>query len=1465
MRCFSDSGTSSFLSDTNDNSLLAFGAYNTSDTTDSDLSIATAAAPDSDRAVGTVDATGAVALQTTFTDPKATVSGNTQQVRSATSLDDTNWYITDKSGLFTNGATSPSLTTNILITRAFGGTVYIGSAKAGSAVSTVSSPTATTLVGLPGLAAAEAGTEDAAGDVQDFYMIESGTNGNTYDVLYTLDQNADNATINKYSLVNGSWVLNGPAYTLPENATAMTAANNGSGGASLYVVTTLQTADNSVLELNDTAGWNAPLTISAAPVTVYTATGGTSLKGIAFAPTDLPNFSVSASAPAAAAVDSPFTYTLTASNAGPASATGIPIQFTLPAGLSYVSASDVGGDGFTASYDSISNVVTFTGGSLAAGASDTLTVTVTGSEGTYTVNDGAVVIDPNNAVPQGREFIDNFNTSPVSTIVTDKADLTVNVSGPSTAYANQPFSYTLTAANSGTIDADGDVIVQFTLPTNDPNLQYVSASATGFAVSESNGVVTFMGGTVAAGTTAALTVTVEDAATQLLAGGVASSDVATVPVGAAVISTSDNLPEFNTNDKTSTSTVTTTISSPFQVTGIDVSPVVNTSFTGVVATFSDATDTTEGDFTATITWANGATTTGTVGVAPNETLTDSNGNTVSIDNLFTVSGTYTYTAVGTYPVSVAVSDANNNSATVALNAQVGYAPLVVTGVAPTINATYNTSLTNQTVATFTDPGLVANLSTLGISDPTTQFSASINWGDGSPAAVGTITYNSGTQVFSVTGSHTYSQLGSYSISVAVTPLTVSVERIDSSDPTNLNEVDDQSAQENYVSGQLADDNTAFGLTDAPSPDFIDQYAIGAAGQGSSLYTFSLPTVTTSSGNRAFTDNSSSRSEGELTLSANGEYLIAGGYNSTVDLWAPEPGLSTASQVNRVMATISGTGVINTSTAITDAYSGGNFRGVVSEDGQEFWTAGSSSGATDEYAHYAQLGATTSTEVAGPSDPANTTAVEIFNGQLYESTRSTPGSTLAGIYQVGTGLPATAGQTQTLFIETPQSNPLNVTDSNGTTAGFGFYMADLSSNPYSINGVNVAYTADEQMGIARYDYGIVGNQTSPQWNFSYYIDSTGSFLDSAYTVDGSGNVTPTSSAVTANPAAYADPNKAGGARELTGRVVNGQVQLFFLTGFGTGSRPITDDSLYEVTDTGANSGLTTLATDTGTSQLTGVAFTPTQTVSSAAQVNQATPTVTVSDQSGPYTGSPFTATATVAGIDGVAGTSLEGVGLTLTYYTGTYTSVSQLAGVTGSSTAPSTPGSYTVLAYFPGSSDYTAASALANFNIGALGVTVAGDVDILNQTASGALTLSGNATLTVAGTLQVDSDSASAVNLSGNAEVTAAQTDIVGGDQVSGNAHFAKHRRPERLTWPIRWPTYLPRPAAPAMPLSTCRATAPTPLIQEITPRSPYRVTSFWSLSPARTSSVPAASRSPVMPPSRALPVVKECLSTTRGP
>jgi sugar lactone lactonase YvrE len=93
------------------------------------------------------------------------------------------------------------------------------------------------------------------------------------------------------------------------------------------------------------------------------------------------------------------------------------------------------------------------------------------------------------------------------------------------------------------------------------------------------------------------------------------------------------------------------------------------------------------------------------------------------------------------------------------------------------------------------------------------------------------------------------------------------------------------------------------------------------------------------------------------------------------------------------------------------------------------------------------------------------------------------------------------------------------------------------------------------------------------------------------------------------------------------------------------------------------------------------------------VNTAVATVSVSDAGGVYNGSAFAATPTVAGTNGVRGASLEGVGLTLTYFVG-----AQAAG-TGSATAPSAVGTYTVVASFAGSVDYLAAhSAPLTFTI-----------------------------------------------------------------------------------------------------------------------------------------------------------------------
>ncbi len=96
------------------------------------------------------------------------------------------------------------------------------------------------------------------------------------------------------------------------------------------------------------------------------------------------------------------------------------------------------------------------------------------------------------------------------------------------------------------------------------------------------------------------------------------------------------------------------------------------------------------------------------------------------------------------------------------------------------------------------------------------------------------------------------------------------------------------------------------------------------------------------------------------------------------------------------------------------------------------------------------------------------------------------------------------------------------------------------------------------------------------------------------------------------------------------------------------------------------------------------------------IHAALPTVNVTDAGGIYNGQPFPATATVAGVvagvDSTPAASLEGVTPTLSYYAGSSATGTAFAA------APAQAGTYTVVASFAGSTDYTAASASTTFTI-----------------------------------------------------------------------------------------------------------------------------------------------------------------------
>jgi hypothetical protein len=269
----SGSATSTgYLSRSNDGKLLAFTAANSTNTSANVNTL-------NPRGVGTLDFSGNFALATTYTG----TSGN--QTRSATTLNGTNWYIGDQGGLYTNGATSASPAGNFRNVHAFGGTVYGLTASASAApVGTFTAITGGSYSGLPGLALGNS-------NFQDFYMIQSGSNGSAYDVLYTMSATSNTAgTINKFSLVSGNWVANG-SYTTTFGGFGLAARSNAAApGASLFV-TSGQGAltANSLLRLTDTAGYNSALSISTGSnVTLFRAGTGKILKGVELSPVPEP-------------------------------------------------------------------------------------------------------------------------------------------------------------------------------------------------------------------------------------------------------------------------------------------------------------------------------------------------------------------------------------------------------------------------------------------------------------------------------------------------------------------------------------------------------------------------------------------------------------------------------------------------------------------------------------------------------------------------------------------------------------------------------------------------------------------------------------------------------------------------------------------------------------------------------------------------------------------------------------------------------------------------------------------------------------------------------------------------------------------------------------------------------------------------------------------------------------------------
>jgi len=260
-RMSASAGSTGYLANTNDGTLLCFMGANSATATGNSNTL-------NPRGVGVLDGNQNFSIATTYTG----TSGN--QTRGVTSIDKINWFIADQGGIYTNNSATASPAANILSAKSFGGTVYVGSAKLAGVVSTVSAASGGTITALPGLTATQ-------GSFTDFYLISSGSNGASYDILYTI---GSDGTLSKYSLVSGSWMANG-TYTTGTGGYGMAAKRSGTG-AELYVSSgSGSTGGNSLMKYTDAAGFNTTIAISSTVVTLYTAPLAATIKGVAFTPT----------------------------------------------------------------------------------------------------------------------------------------------------------------------------------------------------------------------------------------------------------------------------------------------------------------------------------------------------------------------------------------------------------------------------------------------------------------------------------------------------------------------------------------------------------------------------------------------------------------------------------------------------------------------------------------------------------------------------------------------------------------------------------------------------------------------------------------------------------------------------------------------------------------------------------------------------------------------------------------------------------------------------------------------------------------------------------------------------------------------------------------------------------------------------------------------------------------------------
>lgn len=330
----------------------------------------------------------------------------------------------------------------------------------------------------------------------------------------------------------------------------------------------------------------------------------------------------------------------------------------------------------------------------------------------------------------------------------------------------------------------------------------------------------------------------------------------------------------------------------------------------------------------------------------------------------------------------------------------------------------------------------------------------------------------------------------------------------------------------FTAGDLVIYETLGTSSASQAVDLVDYSTSGTP----SGYYVALPTADSGT-THALTESGSAINDGELTDSADGQSLVATGYDAPTGVAK----ITSATNTPRTVAIVSPTGTVDTTTSISDTTTEGqNFRSATTAStGGLIYTGGGAGAAT------ISDGGSTASYLN--SDKVH--EVQVVGGNLYESTST-------AINEVGSGLPTSGSQTDTVLVGSTNGN-------GGSMFGpdeFALVTLGSSSTP------NTLYVAD----------GSNGSGTGPNAVEKYSLES-GSWVLSGY--------------VTVPQAVGLAVNVSGGVASIyaTGATTDTAANNTVLYG-------ITDSSGFGGTLTGAT--VNTLATAPTGDDWKGLAWAPT---------------------------------------------------------------------------------------------------------------------------------------------------------------------------------------------------------------------------------------------------------------------------------